>query len=69
MNSTAVNQNETVHGWEQQKVARRYKAVFLENEYVRLMLLPEIGGRIHVGFDKTLKLSRIRSALVSRPGT
>ena len=25
----------------------------IENEYLRLMVLPEIGGRIHVGFDKT----------------
>jgi tetratricopeptide (TPR) repeat protein len=30
-----------------------YRAVFLENEYVKLMILPEIGGRIHVGQDKT----------------
>jgi tetratricopeptide (TPR) repeat protein len=35
------------------KELRPYRAVFLENEYVRLMMLPEIGGRIHVGFDKT----------------
>ena len=35
------------------KVDRPYRAVFLENEYIRLMLLPEIGGRIHIGFDKT----------------
>jgi tetratricopeptide (TPR) repeat protein len=32
---------------------RAYKAIYLENEYVRLMILPEIGGRIHVGHDKT----------------
>lgn len=32
---------------------KTYKAVFLENEYVHLMILPEIGGRIHVGQDKT----------------
>ena len=32
---------------------RTYKGIFLENEYVHLMLLPEIGGRIHVGQDKT----------------
>src|SRR6185369_7002395 len=25
----------------------------LENRYVRLMVLPEIGGRIHVGLDRT----------------
>lgn len=30
-----------------------YKAIHLENEYVRLMILPEIGGRIHIGQDKT----------------
>jgi tetratricopeptide (TPR) repeat protein len=30
-----------------------YQAVFLENEYLRLMMLPQIGGRIHVGMDKT----------------
>jgi tetratricopeptide (TPR) repeat protein len=36
-----------------QKVDRPYQAVFLENEYIQLIVLPEIGGRIHVGFDKT----------------
>ena len=36
-----------------QKVDQRYKGVFIENEYIRLMILPEIGGRIHVGQDKT----------------
>ncbi|MEO8907365.1 MAG: DUF5107 domain-containing protein, partial [Microbacteriaceae bacterium] len=30
-----------------------WHAVHLENEYVRLMLLPELGGRIHFGIDKT----------------
>ena len=32
---------------------RAWTAVHLENEYVRLMVLPEIGGRIHVGLDRT----------------
>jgi tetratricopeptide (TPR) repeat protein len=36
-----------------EKSERTYKAVFLENEYVHLMILPEIGGRIHVGQDRT----------------
>ncbi|MGH3359987.1 MAG: DUF5107 domain-containing protein [Nocardioidaceae bacterium] len=35
------------------KRPRRWDAVHLENEYVRLMLLPELGGRIHIGLDKT----------------
>ncbi len=30
-----------------------WDAVHLENEFLRLMILPEIGGRIHVGYDKT----------------
>jgi tetratricopeptide (TPR) repeat protein len=32
---------------------KTYKAIFLENEYLYLMVLPEIGGRIHIGQDKT----------------
>ena len=36
-----------------QKRQQAYKAVFLENEYIKLMILPEIGGRIHAGLDKT----------------
>jgi tetratricopeptide (TPR) repeat protein len=37
----------------EQKVDRLYEAIFLENEYIKLMILPEIGGRIHMGLDKT----------------
>jgi tetratricopeptide (TPR) repeat protein len=29
-----------------------WKAVHIENEFIRLMVMPEIGGRIHVGYDK-----------------
>lgn len=36
-----------------EKVDASYKAVFLENEFIQLMILPEIGGRIHTGLDKT----------------
>ncbi|WP_335988680.1 DUF5107 domain-containing protein [Glycomyces sp. MUSA5-2] len=38
---------------EREKAPREWDAVHLENEYVRLMVLPELGGRIHVGYDKT----------------
>jgi tetratricopeptide (TPR) repeat protein len=36
-----------------ERVDRAWQAVHLENEYVRLMILPEIGGRIHIGQDAT----------------
>ncbi|MDR1980235.1 MAG: DUF5107 domain-containing protein [Tannerellaceae bacterium] len=29
-----------------------YQAVFLENEYIRVMILPELGGRIQMAYDK-----------------
>src|SRR5262245_6187590 len=34
-------------------VERRWKAVWIENEFLRVMVLPELGGRIHVLQDKT----------------
>ncbi|MET0672633.1 MAG: DUF5107 domain-containing protein, partial [Microbacterium pygmaeum] len=34
------------------KRPHEWQAIHLENEYVRLLLLPEIGGRIHIGYDK-----------------
>lgn len=34
------------------KAPRQWQAIHLENEFVRLVLLPEIGGRIHIGYDK-----------------
>ncbi|MBN1247332.1 MAG: DUF5107 domain-containing protein [Anaerolineae bacterium] len=36
-----------------QSAAKDYTAVYLENETIRLMILPEIGGRIHEALDKT----------------
>ena len=35
------------------KTDRKWKAVWLENKFLRVMVLPEIGGRIHVAQDKT----------------
>jgi tetratricopeptide (TPR) repeat protein len=36
-----------------ERVDRPYRMVVLENEYVEVMVLPEIGGRIFAGLDKT----------------
>jgi tetratricopeptide (TPR) repeat protein len=35
------------------KADKSYKALYLENEYVNVCVLPEIGGRIHSATDKT----------------
>ncbi len=35
------------------RTPRPWRAIPLENRWVRLVLLPELGGRIHVGYDKT----------------
>jgi tetratricopeptide (TPR) repeat protein len=32
---------------------RQWRAVHIENEFLRVMILPELGGRIHIGLDKT----------------
>ncbi|MDR1833593.1 MAG: DUF5107 domain-containing protein, partial [Propionibacteriaceae bacterium] len=38
---------------EHEKAPREWEALHLENEYVRLMILPQLGGRIHIGYDRT----------------
>jgi tetratricopeptide (TPR) repeat protein len=35
-----------------QKEMRDYQAVWMENEFIRILLLPELGGRIHRAYDK-----------------
>lgn len=35
-----------------EKTDKTYNAVFLENEYIKVMVLPELGGRIQMAYDK-----------------
>jgi len=42
---------------------KTYKAVYLENEYLRVSVLPELGGHVYQIFDKTTK----RDVLYSNP--
>ncbi|WP_395549303.1 MULTISPECIES: DUF5107 domain-containing protein [unclassified Lacrimispora] len=35
------------------RTEKAYQAVWLENEYLKVMILPELGGRIQRAFDKT----------------
>lgn len=34
------------------KVDKAYKAVYIENEYIKVMILPELGGRVQMAYDK-----------------
>lgn len=35
-----------------EKLDKEYHAIFLENRYLKIMILPEIGGRVHMAYDK-----------------
>lgn len=35
------------------KTDRTWDAVHIENDFIKVMILPELGGRIHIGEDKT----------------
>src|SRR5665647_2802823 len=35
-----------------EKTDKLYTAVFLENDFIKIMVLPELGGRIQMAFDK-----------------
>lgn len=37
------------------KADKEYHAVFLENDYIKVMMLPELGGRIQMAYDKIRK--------------
>lgn len=36
-----------------EKTDKAYKAVYMENQYIKIMILPELGGRIQRAYDKT----------------
>ena len=37
------------------KVDKEWKAVYLENDYIKVMILPELGGRVQMAYDKIAK--------------
>ncbi len=49
------------------KADKTYKIVYLENEYLRIGILPEIGGRILEGLDKTNNYNFIYRQHVIKP--
>lgn len=57
-----------------EKKDKAYKALFIENMYIKVMILPELGGRIQLAYDKVRKShifyynSVIKPALVGLTG-
>ena len=50
------------------KADRTYKALFLENEYLKVTCLPELGGRLHSVLDKTQNKEMFHLNDVIKPG-
>ena len=50
------------------KANRIYKVLFLENEYLKITCLPELGGRLHSVFDKTEGKEMFHLNTVIKPG-
>ena len=36
---------------EDEKFDKEYDAIFIENDYIKIMIFPELGGRVHRAFD------------------
>jgi tetratricopeptide (TPR) repeat protein len=49
-------------------VDRTYKALFIENEYLKVTCLPELGGRLHSVLDKTTGEEMFHKNAVIKPG-
>ncbi len=51
----------------EEKTDRAWKAVWIENEYLKVLILPELGGRIHAIHDKTNGYDLIYNQAVIKP--
>ena len=49
------------------KVPYTWDAVHLENQWVRLMILPQLGGRVHIAYDKVSKYDMFYRNNVIKP--
>jgi tetratricopeptide (TPR) repeat protein len=50
--SGVVYPNPIIEKISDERTDKTYKAIFLENRYLRIMILPELGGRIQMAYDK-----------------
>ena len=50
--SGAVYPYPVIESISDEKTDCEYKAVYIENEYIKVMILPELGGRVQMAYDK-----------------
>ncbi len=50
-----------------EKQDKEYQAVWLENEYIKVMILPELGGRVQMAYDKVAQRHFIYYNQVVKP--
>lgn len=53
--SGAVYPYQVIESISNEKSDHEWEAVFIENEYIKVMVLPELGGRIQMAYDKIKK--------------
>lgn len=53
--SGAVYPYPVIEKIEDEKKDKPYKAMFIENEFIKVMILPELGGRVQMAYDKVRK--------------
>ncbi|MDD2797689.1 MAG: DUF5107 domain-containing protein [Bacteroidales bacterium] len=53
--SGAVYPYPVIEKIEDEKIDKVYHAIYLENEYIKVMILPELGGRVQMAYDKFKK--------------
>jgi hypothetical protein len=50
--SGVVYPNPVIEKIYDEKEDKEYNGLFLENRYIKIMILPELGGRIQMAYDK-----------------
>lgn len=50
--SGVVYPNPVIEKLHDEKVEKEYVGLFIENKYLKIMILPELGGRVQMAFDK-----------------
>lgn len=50
--SGVVYPNPVIEKISDEKTDKEYNAVFIENDYLKIMILPELGGRVQMAYDK-----------------